>query len=91
MQNTKCELNNRINQHLQDLTNWKPATKLPELFGNLELTPAQIKHLLWQRDKHPGLASCCTKIGSRLYVNVPMFGLWLGGQLPDQLSAEGVS
>jgi hypothetical protein len=80
-----------LNEHRQDINNWKLASKLPELYPQLELTPSKVKHLLWQRHNHPGLASCCSKIGNRLYICVPLFGLWLGGQLPEQLATKGVA
>jgi hypothetical protein len=76
--------NSTVQQFTSDLSNWKPASKLHLHFPELELTPSKVKHLLWQRDKRVGLSSCCNKIGNRMYVCVPLFGLWLGGQLPEQ-------
>ncbi|MGO2510050.1 MAG: hypothetical protein ACTH6Y_13850 [Vibrio hibernica] len=65
-----------------NLENWKPTTELPEIYP--QFTATQLKNLFWQRSKHIGLSTCYRQVGKRGYVCVPVFGLWLAGQLPEQ-------
>lgn len=66
----------------QQLDNWMPYTELPGHYPHFN--KSTLKSLFWKRDERPGLSRCARMVGKRLFVNVPMFGLWLGGQLPEQ-------
>ncbi|TPH18497.1 hypothetical protein [Litorilituus lipolyticus] len=68
-----------------DLNNWKPSSDLPKEYT--QFTKAQFKRLLWKRAEDTALNSCCRLVGKRLYVNVPMFALWMAGELPLQKEA----
>lgn len=67
----------------QDLTNWVPMTEVSEQYPQFG-SKATLKHLFWKRDERPGLERCSRMIGKRLFINVPMFGLWMAGALPEQ-------
>lgn len=70
---------------LIDLQNWQPMTKVAQSFP--QFSPSQLKRLFWQREQHIGLSACYRQVGKRGYVCVPLFGLWLAGQLPEQQKA----
>ena len=72
----------QFDSHITNLNNWMPMTTVPEVFS--QFTQTQLKRLFWQRRKHPGLSSCYRQVGKRGYVCLPLFGLWLAGQLPEQ-------
>lgn len=66
----------------QDLKNWMPMVELPEHYP--QFSKASLKHMFWKRDERPGLSRCSRLVGKKLFVNVPMFGLYLAGALPEQ-------
>jgi hypothetical protein len=70
----------------QDLNNWQPQTEVAKSFP--QFTPTQIKRLFWQRDQHTGLSTCYRQVGKRGYVCIPLFGLWLASQLPEQQGGD---
>lgn len=65
-----------------DLENWQPLTKVAEIFPQFSQT--QLKRLFWRRALYPGLSSCYRQVGKRGYICVPLFGMWLAGQLKEQ-------
>lgn len=65
-----------------DLKNWVACKELCKRYP--QFSNAQLKYLLWKRKDDPALESCCCLVGKKLYVNVPMFGLWMAGELPQQ-------
>ncbi len=73
-------------QHLtvmaQNLSNWQPMSELPNHYN--QFTYATLKTLFWKRTERPGLERCSRMVGKKLFINVPMFGLWLAGELPEQ-------
>ncbi|MFQ2315845.1 hypothetical protein [Aeromonas caviae] len=72
-----------LNAMAQDLGNWLPMAEIPARypqFGKL----TTMKHLFWKRAEHPGLERCSRMIGKKLFINVPLFGLWMAGGLPEQ-------
>jgi len=71
---------------ITSLENWLPSSELAKQYS--QFTHSQIKHLLWRRAEDPILNSCCKLIGKRLYVNVPMFCLWMANELPIQKEAQ---
>ena len=71
-----------IEDNILNLSNWKTVTQLSD--ANPQFTKSQLKYLFWQREKKPGLERCCRIVGKTLYINEPLFGLYLGGQLPEQ-------
>ena len=70
----------RMNQQLE---NWKTISELADAYP--QFSRSTLKTLFWKRDERPGLSRCARMVGKKLFVNVPMFGLWLGGQLPEQM------
>ncbi len=62
-----------------NLSNWVPLHEVAQTFP--QFTQHQIKRLFWQRDKHEGLSSCYRQVGKKGYVCLPLFGLWLSGDL----------
>lgn len=71
-----------ITHFTTDLANWIPQREIPSRYP--QFSASQIKHLFWKRDEHPGLEQCSRTVGRRMYINAPLFGLWLAGQLPAQ-------
>lgn len=69
-------------QYTTNLDNWKPTSELPSIYPQFSAT--QLKRLFWMREQHKGLSTCYRQVGKRGYVCVPVFGLWLAGQLPEQ-------
>ncbi|MBF4799416.1 hypothetical protein RE654_00125 [Aeromonas caviae] len=66
----------------QNLDNWVPMRQLPKIYKQFGYST--LKTLFWKRADRPGLERCSRLVGKRLFVNVPLFGLWLAGQLPEQ-------
>ncbi|MFA0474850.1 hypothetical protein AB4527_06785 [Vibrio breoganii] len=75
----------QVTEHSVKLENWMPTKELAEHFP--QFTQQQIKRLFWQREDKAGLSRCYKQIGKRGYVNVPLFGMWMAGQLPEQQEA----
>lgn len=69
----------RISQRLE---NWKTISELAEQYP--QFSRSTLKTLFWKREERPGLSRCARVVGKKMYVNVPMFGMWLGGELPEQ-------
>lgn len=78
--------NQELSNLASDLTNWKKATEVSIEFP--QFTRSQLKALFWKRAQHPGLSRCYRQVGKFGYVNVPLFGLWLAGALPEQKADE---
>ena len=77
------ETNNRILIDMaQNLNNWQPMAELPKHYS--QFTYATLKTMFWKRSERPGLERCSRMVGKKLFVCVPMFGLWLAGELPEQ-------
>ncbi|PML91992.1 hypothetical protein [Vibrio breoganii] len=70
-----------VELHTTNLENWQPLTTVAEVFP--QFTQPQLKRLFWQREQHVGLSRCYKQVGKRGYVCLPLFGLWLAGQLPS--------
>ncbi len=68
-----------LNQYATDLSNWKTMREVVTEYP--QFTYAQLRHLLWRRDEHDGLNHCCKIIGKKLYVCLPIFGLWMAGEM----------
>lgn len=66
----------------QNLGNWMPMAELPKHYS--QFTYATLKTMFWKRSERPGLERCSRMVGKKLFVCVPMFGLWLAGELPEQ-------
>lgn len=77
--------NDQLNELASQLENWQPTTELPKHYP--QFTASQLKGLLWRRDEHKGLSRCWRRVGKKGYINVPLFGLWMAGQLPEQQEA----
>ncbi|OED95175.1 hypothetical protein [Vibrio breoganii] len=75
-----------LNIYTTDLNNWQPMTSVAEVFP--QFTAQQLKRLFWMRDQHAGLSRCYKQVGKRGYVCLPIFGLWLAGELPEQQEAN---
>lgn len=73
---------NNVTKLSSDLNNWLPVSEVPNHFQ--QFTAAQLKRLFWQREKHAGLSTCYRQVGKRGYLNIPLFGLYLAGLLPEQ-------
>ncbi|MFT6928129.1 MAG: hypothetical protein ACJAZP_003778 [Psychromonas sp.] len=72
----------QLDLHITNLENWRPVRQLAKEYP--QFTDTQLKRLFWQRNKYPGLSTCYRQVGKRGYVCLPLFGLWLAGQLPEQ-------
>lgn len=72
----------QITAYTIDLNNWQPMTKVADVYP--QFSPTQLKRLFWQREQRKGLSTCYRQVGKRGYVCLPLFGMWLAGQLPDQ-------
>lgn len=75
-------MDERLSALEQDLTNWKLASEVATLYP--QFSAPQLKNLIWRRDDHKGLSRCYRRIGKRGYINIPLFGLYMAGQLPEQ-------
>ena len=67
--------------YITNLNNWVPQRDIPKVYP--QYTHSQIKILFWKREEHPGLSRCMKMVGKRMYINVPMFGLWMAGKISD--------
>ncbi len=67
----------------QQIENWQPVADIAKEYP--QFSRSTLKTLLWKRDERPGLSRCCRIVGKRMFINKPLFGLWLGGQLPEQM------
>ncbi|HCG8859553.1 hypothetical protein NOK75_00855 [Vibrio parahaemolyticus] len=76
----------QITAYTTDLSNWQPMSKVAEVYPQFSQT--QLKRIFWLRDQHKGLSTCYKRVGKRGYVCLPLFGLWLSGQLPEQQEAN---
>ena len=65
-----------------DIDNWQPVTIVSDRYP--QFTPSQLNGLFRQRRLMPSLSCCYRRIGRQEYINVPLFGLWLSGLLPEQ-------
>ena len=72
----------QINELMMDIKNWMPCQDLPKHYP--QFSHSTLKTMFWTRAERPGLSRCARMVGKKLFVNVLMFGLWLGGQLPEQ-------
>lgn len=75
-------INDQINNYLADINNWQLVKEVPKHYP--QFTDSQLKNLLWKRDEKAGLERCYRQVGKRGYLNVPVFGLWMAGLLPEQ-------
>ncbi|POG21259.1 hypothetical protein C2855_21210 [Aeromonas bestiarum] len=66
----------------QDVNNWQPMQAFPKHFP--QFSASTIKTLMWKREEKPGLSRCTRMVGSRLYINTKLFGMWMAGALPEQ-------
>ena len=66
----------------QDLGNWKLASEVATLYP--QFTVPQLKRLIWKRNEHRGLSRCYKRVGKRGYINLPLFGMYMAGTLPEQ-------
>lgn len=66
----------------QQLGNWKLMGEICEAYP--QFSHSTLKTLMWKRDERPGLNRCARVIGKRLYINAPLFGMWISGSLPEQ-------
>ncbi len=71
-----------ITKYTIDLNNWRVLTEIPSQYPQFSLS--QLKHLFWKRKEHVGLSQCYRVIGKRAYVCLPLFGLWLAGELNQE-------
>lgn len=70
----------------QCLNNWKDMNELSTEYP--QFSRSTLKHMFWTQAERPGLARCTRIVGKKRFVNVPMFGLWLAGALPEQQQGE---
>jgi hypothetical protein len=40
--------------------------------------------LIWKRENNPALNRCYRIVGRKGYINLPLFGLFMAGALPEQ-------
>ncbi|MGI2822007.1 hypothetical protein [Vibrio fluvialis] len=73
---------NDISLYAMNLNNWVPSAELNTHYP--QFSKATIKNLFWKRDEKAGLSRCYRQVGKKGFVNVPLFGLWLAGALPEQ-------
>ena len=72
----------KMMEMVQDLNNWMPMDEIPNHYK--QFTYTTLKTMFWKRSERPGLERCSRMVGKKLFVNLPLFGLWLAGQLPEQ-------
>ncbi len=77
---------NDVSQYAMNLHNWVVATELHNHYP--QFSKATIKNLFWKRDEKVGLSRCYRQVGKKGFVNVPLFGLWLAGALPEQQTTD---
>lgn len=66
----------------KDLNNWMPMSELPKHYAHF--TYATLKTMFWKRAERQGLERCSRKVGKKLFINAPLFGMYLAGVLPEQ-------
>ncbi len=71
-----------VTLHAMNLSNWIPLGEVHKHYP--QFTKPTIKNLFWKRDEKAGLSRCYRRVGKKGFVNVPLFGLWLAGALPEQ-------
>ncbi|BAJ03901.1 hypothetical protein [Shewanella violacea] len=71
-----------ITHYAVDLSNWQTVTKLIQFYP--QFTQQQFRVLFNKPDNNVGLSRCHRVMGNQTYINLPLFGLWLSGQLPEQ-------
>ncbi len=71
-----------IEPYKTNLNNWVALTEVPKLHP--QFTHSQLKHLFWKRKEHTGLEQCYRVIGKKAYICLPLFGLWLAGELNQE-------
>ena len=76
MQNPKQSI-----EMLSNLSNWKTLRQISN--ENPQFSYCQLKLLFWKRNEHEGLNRCVKRIGKRLYINEPAFGLWLANSFEE--------
>ncbi|WP_448248969.1 hypothetical protein [Thalassotalea agariperforans] len=90
MTNIELKLNDfDLTKYVTDLKNWRPLKELPEKYEQFDYS--QLKYLMWKREEHQGLSQCVRIVGKRMYVCVPLFGLWLSNSLPEQIVSSSVT
>ncbi|WP_407552888.1 hypothetical protein [Vibrio parahaemolyticus] len=62
-----------------DLNNWVTVNELAKRYKQFSLP--QLKHLIWKRREHPGLARCYRIVGKRGDINTQLFAMWMSGEL----------
>ena len=70
---------NEIQALAADVSNWIPLREVEKRIPSMNYQ--QIKRTFQKRDTDESLNKCCRKIGHRLFINLAMFGLWMGCQL----------
>ncbi len=78
--------NQQFSAMAQDLGNWLPMSELPKHYN--QFTYSTLKTMFWKRNERPGLERCSRMVGKKLFINAPLFGAWLAGQLPEQQAAD---
>ncbi|AIW15086.1 MULTISPECIES: hypothetical protein [Vibrio oreintalis group] len=74
-----------MNQSELDLNQWVTIQELAKRYRQFSLS--QLKHLIWKRREHHGLARCYRIIGKKGYINLNLFTMWMNGELPEQNGA----
>lgn len=75
-------LTEKITEYTVDLNNWLPVAIVVGRYP--QFTLSQLNALFRLRRVKPCLSICYRRIGGQGYINVPLFGFWLSGLLPDQ-------
>lgn len=70
-------MNNKVQELAMDLNNWVPIRDADVPGMNYQV----LLRCLRGRHEDAGLRKCCREIGNRLFINKPLFGLWLAGEL----------
>lgn len=70
-------MNSKIQELAMDLNNWTPIRQANVPGMNYQV----LLRCLRKRDKDPSLRKCCREVGNRLFLNKPLFGLWMAGEL----------
>ncbi|NHN73799.1 hypothetical protein [Vibrio fluvialis] len=72
----------QILNYAKNLDHWVPSAELNTHYP--QFSKATIKNLFWKRDEKAGLSRCYRQVGKKGFVNIPLFGCWLAGALPEQ-------
>ena len=70
-------MNSKIQELAMDLNNWTPIREANVPGMNYQV----LLRCLRKRDEDPSLRKCCREVGNRLFLNKPLFGLWMAGEL----------